>query len=104
MLRILCIPLYLVMELPTFLARPVSLALRLYGNMYAGEMVFVLIALLTLTSGFAALSSFGGWLSILGSVLVGLVWTAFDLFIGLLQAFIFMMLTIVYLSQASEHH
>jgi F-type H+-transporting ATPase subunit a len=43
-------------------------------------------------------------LSILGSVGVGLVWTVFDLFIGGLQAFIFMMLTIVYLSQASEHH
>jgi F-type H+-transporting ATPase subunit a len=104
LLRILCIPLNLVMELPTFIARPVSLALRLYGNMYAGEMVFVLIALLTLSSGFAALTSFGGWLSIAGSVLVGLVWTAFDLFVGVLQAFIFMMLTIVYLSQASEHH
>jgi F-type H+-transporting ATPase subunit a len=103
-LRVACIPVNLIMELPTFFARPVSLALRLYGNMYAGEMVFVLIALLTLTSGFAALSSVGGWLSILGSVLVGMVWTLFDLFIGLLQAFIFMMLTIVYLSQASEHH
>jgi len=104
LLRIACIPVNLIMELPTFLARPVSLALRLYGNMYAGEMVFVLIALLTLTSGFAALTSFGGWLSVLGSVVVGLLWTAFDLFIGALQAFIFMMLTIVYLSQASEHH
>ncbi len=103
-LRILCIPLNLVMELPTFIARPVSLALRLYGNMYAGEMVFVLIALLTLSSGFVALASVGGWLSVVGSVLLGLVWTAFDLFVGLLQAFIFMMLTIVYLSQASEHH
>jgi F-type H+-transporting ATPase subunit a len=103
-LRIACIPVNLVMELPTFFARPVSLALRLYGNMYAGEMVFVLIALLTLTSGFQALHSAGGWLSILGSVGIGLVWTAFDLFIGGLQAFIFMMLTIVYLSQASEHH
>ena len=103
-LRIACIPVNLIMELPTFFARPVSLALRLYGNMYAGEMVFVLIALLTLTSGFAALASFGGWLSVVGSVFVGLVWTAFDLFVGLLQAFIFMMLTIVYLSQASEHH
>jgi len=104
LLRIACIPVNLIMELPKFLARPVSLALRLYGNMYAGEMVFVLIALLTLTSGFAALTSFGGWLSVLGSVVVGLLWTAFDLFIGALQAFIFMMLTIVYLSQASEHH
>jgi F-type H+-transporting ATPase subunit a len=103
-LRIACIPVNLLMELPTFFARPVSLALRLYGNMYAGEMVFVLIALLTLTSGFAALSSVGGWLSIVLSVAVGLLWTGFDLFIGALQAFIFMMLTIVYLSQASEHH
>ena len=103
-LRILCIPVNLIMELPTFFARPVSLALRLYGNMYAGEMVFVLIALLTLSSGFAALGSAGGWLSIIGSVLVGVLWTFFDLFIGGLQAFIFMMLTIVYLSQASEHH
>jgi F-type H+-transporting ATPase subunit a len=104
LLRIACIPINLIMELPTFFARPVSLALRLYGNMYAGEMVFVLIALLTLTSGFHALVSFGGWLSIVGSVAVGLLWTAFDLFVGVLQAFIFMMLTIVYLSQASEHH
>jgi F-type H+-transporting ATPase subunit a len=103
-LRIACIPVNLIMELPTFFARPVSLALRLYGNMYAGEMVFVLIALLTLTSGFAALGSAGGWLSVVGSVVVGLGWTVFDLFIGGLQAFIFMMLTIVYLSQASEHH
>jgi F-type H+-transporting ATPase subunit a len=103
-LRIICIPLNLVMELPAFFARPLSLALRLYGNMYAGEMVFVLIALLTLTTGFAALGSFGGWLSIVGSVFLGLVWTAFDLFVGLLQAFIFMMLAIIYLSQASEHH
>ena len=103
-LRIACIPINLIMELPTFFARPVSLALRLYGNMYAGEMVFVLIALLTLSSGFHALVSFGGWLSIVGSVAVGLLWTAFDLFVGVLQAFIFMMLTIVYLSQASEHH
>ena len=47
-----CIPVNLVMELPPFFARPLSLALRLYGNMYAGEMVFVLIALLTLTSRF----------------------------------------------------
>ena len=104
-LRILCIPLNLVMELPTFLARPVSLALRLYGNMYAGEMVFVLIALLTLHIGFRG-SELGRrlGLSIVRSVVIGLVWTVFDLFVGLLQAFIFMMLTIVYLSQASEHH
>jgi F-type H+-transporting ATPase subunit a len=81
-LRILLIPANIISELPAFLARPVSLALRLYGNIYAGEMVFALIALLTLSKGFAALTTPGGW-----------VW-----------AFIFMILTVVYLSQASEHH
>ncbi len=104
LVRILCIPINLVIELPSFLARPVSLALRLYGNMYAGEMVFVLIALLTLTQGFHALASGGGWLAILGSILLGLVWSIFHILVVVLQAFIFMMLTIVYLSQASEHH
>jgi F-type H+-transporting ATPase subunit a len=102
--RILCIPINLVIELPSFLARPVSLALRLYGNMYAGEMVFVLIALLTLTQGSHALVTGGGWLSILGSIGLGVVWSIFHILVVVLQAFIFMMLTIVYLSQASEHH
>jgi F-type H+-transporting ATPase subunit a len=87
-----------------FFARPISLALRLYGNLYAGEMVFVLIALLTLTSGYHALGSAGGWALIVLQFLLGLLWTIFDLIIGLLQAFIFMMLTVVYLSQAYEHH
>jgi F-type H+-transporting ATPase subunit a len=104
LLRVICIPFNLVLELPSFLARPVSLALRLYGNMYAGEMVFVLIALLTLRMGFHALHSGGGWLAILGSILLGLAWSIFHLLVVVLQAFIFMMLTIVYLSQASEHH
>jgi F-type H+-transporting ATPase subunit a len=100
----LFVPVNAVLEIPTFLARPVSLALRLYGNMYAGEMVFVLIALLTLSSGFHALTSGGGWLAILGSIGLGLVWSIFHILVVVLQAFIFMMLTIVYLSQASEHH
>ncbi len=60
LVQALFIPINAVLEIPTFLARPVSLALRLYGNMYAGEMVFVLIALLTLSSGFHALSSAAG--------------------------------------------
>jgi F-type H+-transporting ATPase subunit a len=99
----LLVPANLIMEVPAFLARPVSLALRLYGNMYAGEMVFVLISLLTLSRGLEALGSAGGWGSIVGAVLAGIVWTAFDLFVALLQAFIFMMLTMVYLAHASEH-
>jgi len=94
----------LVVELAGFLARPLSLALRLYGNMFAGEMVFILIALVTLGAGFSHLASLTGWVGVVGSVLLGLLWSGFDLFVGFLQAFIFMILTVVYLAQASEHH
>jgi F-type H+-transporting ATPase subunit a len=97
-------PFNIVVELASFLARPVSLALRLYGNMFAGEMVFILIALLTLTYGFAGLASVGGWLGTLGTLILGIAWSIFDLAIGFLQAFIFAILTVVYLSQASQHH
>jgi F-type H+-transporting ATPase subunit a len=103
-IQALLVPINFVMELPSFLARPVSLALRLYGNMYAGEMVFALLALLTLSSASAALTSLSGWLRIVAQVALGIGWTLFDIFVAVLQAFIFMMLTIVYLSQASEHH
>lgn len=104
LVQALFVPINFVMELPSFLARPVSLALRLYGNMYAGEMVFALLALLTLSGASAAVHSLTGWVWIVVQVVLGVAWTLFDIFIGLLQAFIFMMLTIVYLSQASEHH
>lgn len=103
-IQALFVPVNFIMELPSFLARPVSLALRLYGNMFAGEMVFALLALLTLSSAAASLATLSGWVWILIQVGLGIVWTFFDMFIALLQAFIFMMLTIVYLSQASEHH
>ncbi|HEV2442113.1 MAG TPA: F0F1 ATP synthase subunit A [Steroidobacteraceae bacterium] len=98
------VPINLLLESVMFFARPISLALRLYGNLYAGEMVFVLIALLTLTGGYHALGSVGGWALVILQFALGLAWTIFDLVIGLLQAFIFMMLTVVYLSQAYEHH
>jgi len=104
LVQALLVPINFVMELPSFLARPVSLALRLYGNMYAGEMVFALLALLTLSSATASLATLSGWVWIIVQAALGILWTFFDLFIALLQAFIFMMLTIVYLSQASEHH
>ena len=103
-LQALVAPFNIVVELASFIARPVSLALRLYGNMFAGEMVFILIALLTLSSGFAGLTSLGGWLGTIGSLLLGVLWSLFDLFIGFLQAFIFAILTVVYLAGASEHH
>ena len=100
-LKIFFIPINLLLESVTFLARPVSLALRLFGNLYAGEMIFLLLAVL---GGSALLSSAGGWAMIVGQIVLGLVWAIFHILIITLQAFIFMVLTIVYLSMAHEHH
>ena len=141
----------LLLETVALLAKPVSLGLRLFGNLYAGELIFILIAVVfTAGSGLfaAGLSSVFGehipawfwivatasvfatlWLNIkgtlamkptllllavemllvgglafLGGQLMHFVWAAFHLIIVTLQAFIFMMLTIVYLSMAHEHH
>ncbi len=81
--------------------RPVSLSLRLFGNMYAGELIFILIAVMTLGASFAHFSTYA--LGI-GQFIAGFAWTAFHILIITLQAFIFMTLTIVYLSMAAEHH
>jgi len=81
------LPLNLVMELPAFLAKPVSLALRLFGNLFAGEVIFLIIALL------------GYWQAFLH-----VPWAIFHLLVIPLQAYLFMMLTIVYLNQAHQHH
>jgi F-type H+-transporting ATPase subunit a len=141
----------LLLELVSLVAKPVSLGLRLFGNLYAGELIFILIALIfTAGSGFVATglsATFGdhvpawfwviatasvfatlwlnvkgkldtkktlwlllaemllvGGLAFLGGQLMHFGWAAFHLIVILLQAFIFMMLTIVYLSMASEHH
>jgi F-type H+-transporting ATPase subunit a len=100
----LLVPVNFILESVTFLARPVSLSLRLYGNLYAGEMIFLLIAVLTLSHGLNSLLTVGGWLGIVGQLILGFIWTAFHILIITIQAFIFMVLTIVYLSMASEHH
>jgi F-type H+-transporting ATPase subunit a len=97
------IPVNLVLEIVPFLARPVSLSLRLFGNLFAGEMIFLLIAVLTL-SGLESLTSVGGWLAVVAHVLLGLVWAIFHILVITLQAFIFMVLTVIYLSMAHEHH
>jgi F-type H+-transporting ATPase subunit a len=97
-------PFNLLLNLVEQAARPVSLALRLFGNLYAGEMIFLLLALLTLSAGFGALLSFAGWLGIFAQIVLGLAWAIFHILVITLQAFIFMMLTIVYLSMAHEHH
>ena len=81
--------------------RPLSLSLRLFGNMYAGELIFILIALMTLNSSLAHVST---WVMGPLQLFVGSIWTAFHILIIVLQAFIFMMLTIVYLSMAAESH
>jgi F-type H+-transporting ATPase subunit a len=74
-----------VLEMVAFLARPLSLSLRLFGNMYAGELIFILIALIGLYQ-----------------LPLHLAWAVFHILVITLQAFIFMMLTIVYLSQAHD--
>ena len=81
--------------------RPLSLSLRLFGNMYAGELVFILIACLTLESSLSHVSTYAFGLV---QLIVGFAWTFFHILIITLQAFIFMMLSIVYLSMAAESH
>jgi len=103
LVQALLVPVNFILESVTFLARPISLSLRLYGNLYAGEMVFLLLAALTL-QGFSALTHFSGWFFLVIQFVLALAWAIFHLLIILLQAFIFMVLTIVYLSMASEHH
>jgi len=88
------IPVNLFMELVGLLAKPFSLGLRLFGNMYAGEMIFILIAVMY--SAGLLFGLFGGFLQI--------GWAIFHILIITLQAFIFMVLTVVYLSMAHEDH
>jgi F-type H+-transporting ATPase subunit a len=94
-------PFNLLLNLIEHLARPVSLGLRLYGNLYAGEMIFLLLAVL---GGSFAITSFAGIGGAIGHLLLGVVWACFHILVIPLQAFIFMVLTIVYLAQAHETH
>ena len=86
--QLLLAPFNLVLEIVNLLAKPFSLGLRLFGNLYAGELIFILIALLPF---------WGQWL-------LSVPWAIFHILVITLQAFVFMMLTIVYLSMAHEHH
>ena len=103
LVQALLVPVNFILESVTFFARPISLSLRLYGNLYAGEMVFLLLAVLTL-QGISALSHFSGWFFLVMQFLLALAWAIFHLLVITLQAFIFMVLTVVYLSMAHEHH
>ena len=91
--QILLIPVNFLLEFVTLIAKPISLALRLFGNMYAGELIFILIAVM-FGSGMFLLSTLG--------VALNWAWAVFHILTITLQAFIFMMLTIVYLSMAHE--
>ena len=82
------IPFNLLLEGVGLIAKPISLALRLFGNLYAGELIFILIALLPF---------YLQWF-------LSVPWAIFHILVIVLQAFIFMMLTIVYLAMAHEHH
>ena len=104
LVQALFVPVNFILESVTLIARPVSLALRLFGNIFAGEMIFVLLALLTLEHGYAGLASVSGWGLMLLQALLTFVWGVFHLLIITIQAFIFMVLTIVYLAMAHEHH
>ncbi len=93
-------PVNFLMQMIEFAAKTVSHAMRLFGNMYAGELVFMLIALM----GGAAAMSLSGVLLPLAHILAGTVWAIFHILIIILQAFIFMMLALVYVGQAHDHH
>ncbi len=90
----------LLMQVIEYVAKTVSHGMRLFGNMYAGELVFMLIALM----GGAAAMSLSGVLLPLGHIIAGSIWAIFHILIITLQAFIFMMLTLIYLGQAHEAH
>jgi len=88
LVQILFVPINLLLEGVALIAKPISLGLRLFGNMYAGELIFILIALLPFYAQWA----------------LSVPWALFHILVITLQAFIFMMLTIVYMSMAHEHH
>ncbi len=87
-------PANLLFNLIEYVSKPLSHALRLFGNMYAGEIIFLLLWLLAATGIFGTIIA----------VVLGLGWAIFHILIVVLQAYIFMMLTIVYISMAHEHH
>ncbi|MBK6632226.1 MAG: F0F1 ATP synthase subunit A [Betaproteobacteria bacterium] len=93
-------PINFAMQMIEYVAKTVSHGMRLFGNMYAGELIFMLIALM----GAAWAGTFGSGLLWVGGVIAGTIWAIFHILIITLQAFIFMMLTLVYVGQAHESH
>jgi F-type H+-transporting ATPase subunit a len=90
------------MQIIEFVAKTVSHGMRLFGNMYAGELIFMLIALMG--GAFAAVGLGTGIALAIGQVIAGTAWAIFHILIITLQAFVFMMLTLVYIGQAHDAH
>jgi F-type H+-transporting ATPase subunit a len=98
---LLLTPFNLLLNIIEYVAKTVSLALRLFGNMFAGELIFLLVALLGgAWTGFNGMSLSLG----LGHIIAGSVWAIFHVLIVLLQAYIFMMLALVYVGLSQESH
>ncbi len=93
-------PFNFAMQIVEFVAKTISHGMRLFGNMYAGELIFLLIALM----GGAFTLSFTGIALAIGHVIAGTVWAIFHILIITLQAFVFMMLALVYIGQAHDSH
>ena len=95
-------PFNFMMQMIEFVAKTVSHGMRLFGNMYAGELIFLLIALMG--GAFASVGLGTGIALAIGQIIAGSAWAIFHILIITLQAFVFMMLTLVYIGQAHDHH
>jgi F-type H+-transporting ATPase subunit a len=100
-LKILLAPINFIFRVIEEVVRPLSLSMRLFGNMYAGELIFLLIACFTLG---ATLNNVSTYFLGAGQFVAGVIWTGFHYLIITLQAFIFMVLTIVYVGISAEKH
>ncbi len=100
-MRVLLAPINFLFRVIEEVVRPLSLSMRLFGNMYAGELIFLLIACFTLG---ASLNHFSTYFAGFWQFIAGVIWTGFHYLIITLQAFIFMVLTIVYVGIAAEKH
>jgi len=99
--KVFLYPINFLMQMIEFVAKTVSHGMRLFGNMYAGELIFMLIALM---GSAVATGGLTGPALFLGHIVAGTVWAIFHILIVALQAFVFMMLTLVYLGQAHDAH
>lgn len=94
-------PFNFILQVIEYIAKTVSLAMRLFGNMFAGELLFMVIAML---GSIGETGSVGNIFGVIGHAIAGSAWAIFHILIVLLQAFIFMMLALVYIGQAHEAH